>query len=537
MSKFTGRAASMAAIVSFVVACNKIPTNATWGEPPAGAPSCDLPLSKILDTCHPPSCGGNSPLVNAFPINGLHPDGCKNGDGDKLDQKLDLIDLTDSHPCKKKANGASLYLDYAPVDPQAPELGYELVARQKRQGPVPLVATEDTIVCRREELVGVRFRVIVKISPTDPNMPTPPKKPTDYRIGHVARIDALAFGNHRSSCRPSEALCSPPPTAINEVPVGAVKQPRVAYLITPVAGSQSVCMTPPPEEVDTTKYAVIVHSPGSAHDPAAPNKPPLENLTEVLAEDLPLYSIIIPGAVYDFGAELIPKSLKLNDTESSSGLRSSHRWFNIACSKDALAQTELLAMTTKRCQAPIDSVNSSPASEMDDDKSQGEIASRRAAPLHMLTAKYVDGRSATTRGTPVAWCWGRKSEDSKLTTEATWGDKGARCVSHSRLWRRDKIVYVPAQIRSLFDAPWDKPMCEKRFLKRVCGELRSLSSDADCSSSPADNISDVRKRSNKESRTSAGNGIVRPDCEPAPDELISFVRDHSGEDNQMIMTF
>src|SRR5262249_6574939 len=157
-----------------------------------------------------------------------------------------------------------------------------------------------------------------------------------YRIGHVARIPALVFGDSQSSCRPNDALCSSSSDPTHSLPSNASRQWRVAYLITPAEEPQSVCMTPPPEEAHLPPSAIIIHSPHHKHQtaPHCPSDPgDISGLTEVLPEDVALYTMVIPGAVYNFGAGLIERSTEPNNSSTASILHSRHRWFNLACAK------------------------------------------------------------------------------------------------------------------------------------------------------------------------------------------------------------
>src|SRR4029453_11718665 len=70
--------------------------------------SCDLAPRVGIDPC--PSCGVNSPMINVFPYNGLHPDGCLNDQGAGLvRQSLDRA----LSPCDP--GGGQLHLDVAPA--------------------------------------------------------------------------------------------------------------------------------------------------------------------------------------------------------------------------------------------------------------------------------------------------------------------------------------------------------------------------------------------------------------------------------------
>lgn len=93
---------------------------ARTGPPPPSSPKPILSatrqpsVSETLDglrpsnatDCSPSGCGGNSPVVNRFPVNGLHPEGRKNGQGFRLVPRS--IKSPDS---KSPCNGQTLTVD------------------------------------------------------------------------------------------------------------------------------------------------------------------------------------------------------------------------------------------------------------------------------------------------------------------------------------------------------------------------------------------------------------------------------------------
>src|SRR5262249_1282276 len=133
-------------------------------------------------------------------------------------------------------------------------------------------------------------------------------------------------------------------------------------LITPAdQPTNSLCTSPPPEATPVKSTPILINrvmATGTA--------------TDIDAGDLASYAMIVPGAVYRRNASLIPESVTVD-----------HRWFNFACTDDALARIELVGLPSP----PIVDTGT---------------AERRLPALHMFTAKYCGGVSATIRGTPIA---------------------------------------------------------------------------------------------------------------------------------------
>src|SRR3954464_5787682 len=134
MRTFSGSAFVLAVGVLLAMVGCKCPSETS---PPS---ACDLTKSGSLGVtiesdCHPPSCGGNSPLVNAFPINGLHARGCKNAEQEAL-RPLDLPPETRCYNLVTAAiakgslsKEAVLPLAYGAVNKNDPKAGYELVVQ------------------------------------------------------------------------------------------------------------------------------------------------------------------------------------------------------------------------------------------------------------------------------------------------------------------------------------------------------------------------------------------------------------------------
>jgi hypothetical protein len=366
------------------------------------APGCSLQRRIRADIgggdgdCPSAACGSNSPLVNAFPYNGLHPDGCLNQDGAALVRNSLHRDVS---ACDRGGTSA-LYLDVV-----ATPRGHELVAR---------TAEHHSVVCSGAELVGATFDVA-----------TPGAVAVTLRISQIALIDV--------------AQPRPPGEGRSTGPVPG----RAAYLITPAARpGSSLCTASPPT---TDRDPPIVHN----------RIAPGGKLARVAGEGLPGYAIVVPGAVYDRSAQLIAESVA---APAAPGPGSSHQWFNLACATDALGQTELSGLMSE----PIV------------DRASAEA---RLPALHMFTAKYCGGVSATVRGTPLAWSArgipqvASRADGVIGPIEAEWGPDGATCLSHSRLWISNKTVSVPGQLVAAGLTSWPKgaKTTEDDFVTRVCG--------------------------------------------------------------------
>ncbi|HEU4727768.1 MAG TPA: ADYC domain-containing protein [Kofleriaceae bacterium] len=359
------------------------------------------------DGCHSSSCGGNSPVVNTFEINGLHPDGCLNADHVALDpDSLDLAGTRCASASKKH------YLDFAE---SGGSTDYQLVA-------TPATNEPDNQLCEGADLVGATFMVASE----------------DHKEQHKYVISRMGATAIRDSLQSATVAAAQP---------AAGSKTRTAYFIAPLARpSQSLCMTAPPESPGDTPTPVL-HRSVSVPKWRASSQP---TLPDISPETLPFYAIIVPGAVYNRNAVLLPGSMHTlpGHRDGSSG-----RWFNIACTSDALAQIEL------------DGVLNDPITET--------TAGSRLPALHMMTARYCGHVSATTRGTPIGWhIAGRSSttREASPVVEAQWDNDGASCIAHSRLWMLDTMISLPSQLYKLFGSPSSPsyPMEEGEFLEKLC---------------------------------------------------------------------
>ena len=373
--------------------------------------------------CPPADCGNNSAVTNAFPFNGLHPDGCFNEDHDGLAP----FSLSRDYSACDPASGDPLYLDFASAadaDAGAKLIGHELVAKDR----------DGRIRCKGKELVGATFVMIGESS-----------KQIPLRISQMGTIATPAAA---PAPRPlPESISAFPAPGTAQAPAASAR--RAVYLITPAdQPARSLCTSSLPAGKPGRPTPILLNQRG--------------DLAEIDDSELAGYALVVPGAVFSRAAGLIPESLVPATSEIKG---SSHRWFNLACATDGLAQTELSGLAA----API----------VDE-----ATAKQRLPALHMFTAKYCKGISGTTRGTPIAWYQNgpalRRSQAQRDAgardvgpVEAKWGPEGATCLAHARLWMSNKTIALPSQLLDVQafndpEHPMHYPMSEDEFLTRLC---------------------------------------------------------------------
>lgn len=310
------------------------------------AQPCDLPPNAhaLADSnpCTGPACGGNSPRINAFPINGLQA-GCENGDREELEagslqRGASRCDVGGTSP---------LSLGFGSVAPGLPYSGFQLVAKR----------ADGSVVCTESQLVGTTFQVDTS------------RGVLTLLIAHVG----------------------------SSTVEGGLGPVRLAYqIMSAVDGETPMC--------DVRHHQVFGAGAGSVVLAGQTS-----TMSTVDAADN--YAMIMPGPLYDHDGTLIP-----NSTDG---------WFNIACMEDALASSDAIVPTL--------SIGPQPA----------EVSLRSAA-VHMFTAKYARGFSATLEGTPIAWQTSTGSNSPNYSpgqlVEAQWTTTGASCLSRSRLYMNNTVV-------------------------------------------------------------------------------------------------
>lgn len=215
-------------------------------------------------------------------------------------------------------------------------------------------------------------------------------------------------------------------------------------------------------------YETVAYEPSQPSDLTA--QPDLDGLAEVLPDHLADYAVIIPNAEYNDNvvpqtppSEGLPE-LHIPPEYDSNGHptprpgwkpsdKSPLEWFEYACASGALAHTELRGLLDAR----------------------KEPQTVRTAALRMFSATYKGETAETIFGVPISFM--RISDSSSHDDpcpalgphsfiEARWDDKGATCLSHSRLWMKDTVItaaHNPDLVKSEDDFTFEfcLPSCER----------------------------------------------------------------------------
>jgi hypothetical protein len=417
-------------------------------------PGCDLKPEKreqhrvherALGDCQAAICGSNSPYVNTFPFNGLNPAGCINADGYALkatSARTELVPVK-GH-CGDEQHPEQMYLDIAsaeelsrastpmfpgvhPPDGSPRILGWQLVARN----------AAGAVICAGSSLAGATFNVISK------------HESATLLIAHVAMAEVTYLRTPRAINECKSNCNTGTPEVIEKCKKDCedpAREGRLAYLITNNQNAgRSLC----------TRYSRHHHNHPADIDPPIERISPLftssqDHLWNIQQEELASYTVVIPGQVYDDNGSPIDPAPGGSDAPLAD------RWFNLACAGDGLAQSDLGGVI---------------APEPGGFKPNLE----RQEAIHMFTAQYGHGASATVGGTPIAWKTNERKSRSledkvPFLIEAEWGDekgKGATCVYHSRLWMNDRVIPFPPDIKA---EPSEilKIQHEEDFLGKFC---------------------------------------------------------------------
>jgi hypothetical protein len=189
----------------------------------------------------------------------------------------------------------------------------------------------------------------------------------------------------------------------------AQEPPYASYVLSPAnEPSVSLCNT---GDAKAWRAAWLRGALSTAPPAALPSLVFAEPPAIVPPEHVAEHALVISGDVFDGKAERISR------TGPSSG------WFNLACAGGALAKLKL-----------------------DDLDPQPDVLEVRKATLKMVTARYCKGESYTVPGPQIRWVSGGMKEptdpEQLNLIEARWNDRGATCLSHSRLWRPDVVVPI-----------------------------------------------------------------------------------------------
>ena len=313
----------LASSVLFLLACGSKPPEPT--PAPAGAPTqCEVPDWKTPtgEPCLPSRCGGNSPLVNSFPIGGVSSAGrCNITEGVQL-----VPGSIEGGACK----GGTLDLHEN-----------QLVARDAKTG---------EILCQGEQLENSTFAL------RNWN-----KKEARIKIDKVQHYEFQATHEKRFAYRmvslknPNESLCA----------ANAAIKFRAEL------------------EIEMEDWNKVIKG------------------TDAATSDL---AIAVRSELY----HLDGKPVKVRKKWAANWETTRVDWVHFACVEDALAKRSFYDLYTDNVE-------------------------RSRAALRMLTADYCgSGLPATRRGLKIDW-----SGTSTNPLEASWSEKGARCLTDARLLYSD----------------------------------------------------------------------------------------------------
>lgn len=341
-------------------------------------PIYDENTGNLVLVCQTSNCGGNSPVVNRFPINGFNPSGYFNSQGIRL--KLRSIRARNS------CNGATLNVD----------------------GSTGQLIGEGQGACRHADLVGATFQIEIKRDRTT--------------ISRTILIDAAGELNRGENIIPGYkfawfndqyrvSLCDDHSARKLYEGTGLYNKFKFwkrsnnddVYLnaLTTFATTSTAL-----ESKDYSRY-VNTKKGGITSD-------------VIRAEDM---AIVFPGEVRGENGAIIGGSIKAG-------------WFNIACSRDALARADIYQIEP----------------HLADPNERPNYDDRRKTALMMLTANYCDKSRYTFENNEIEW--ERKSPSGSMwepsdgqTTgrvrEAVWGPDGAICLDNSRLYHHKPVVSIP----------------------------------------------------------------------------------------------
>lgn len=338
---------AVAASIAAIAACSG---RTTRESADAGQLFTEDDKKKIYE-CHTQQCGGNSPDVNGFPVNGLHSAGLMNKEGFRL--------VPNSIEGNDECKGGTLVVEGT------------LLAAKDSHGE-----------CRDEKLVGTTFLVEMN------------GKPYRMRISAAGRATIGETDELARSVRNYKIVTVPGATATAD---GGT---------TPAPEERSLCNR---EVADDWRVAGGLGKFRPAFDRYSDGgKGHAEPATPAPAENPDDYLLAIPGEVFLENGEVL--------YDASAG------WFNLACQRDSLAKADIFEL------APHANVPST---------DYAAYLKKRKAALRMLTANYCLKDRYTTSDVEIKWerrgvgCVWRFCPWGKV--EAVWDEKGAVCISRSRL--------------------------------------------------------------------------------------------------------
>lgn len=331
--------------------------------------------------CSPTNCGGNSPVVNGFPINGIDPDGKINY------QSIGLIKNSLESTLHPECNGQRLALD--------PD-GY-------------LVAGKD---CSGEKLEGAKFAVR-----KDSSTQWIEIKSLWFHVTKRGRnLVGYIFtrpGKKRSLCDREEAQQFLSDLNITPyTPYGPIRDPLekgVQWSSTESLANSRFMQLMSHEKPRLFQDKLLRSGQRIKEKPLLLQDNLLTSLELVKNEDVALAFV---GKLY------------MNDSNPS---EDDVDWINFACARDSLAKLDIydIAPSTKENGLSV-------ISHRD----------KRTAGLRMLTANYCGKADRYTTGeVEIRWWWPTLDQSKPSSPlEAVWDADGARCLSHSRLFESPRIL-------------------------------------------------------------------------------------------------
>jgi hypothetical protein len=427
----------------------------------------------FVDKCTNYNCGTNSPVLNSFPINGLHRGGHKNADGQTLPLTVDLDASANGGLCPAAAL-TKLHLDFDVAQDRVADgykmVGYELVAMDRR----------GAVQCRGNALAGMKFEIrkerhyswVTEITNSDDVY--------TLVISEIGRIQ-------------TERIT----TDINGTP-HRERLEHYGYLIGTAADPKtSLC------ESKQLKRNAFTQIEGTVSDLSETRRDDREPV--IPADEEGDFAVVIRGMLLD--REHFQDHVLSSENAAD--------WFNIACAFDALGQTELSGLVKSFDDDPRARTN------------RYEWVNEWRTVLNMFAARYTPDLNATVAGTPIMWIdcrttakdlplqysfsaellenedlgasgnlaparvqnaikdvggiCGGTLPDNETHFEAEWSEDGASCLEHSRLWIRDTIVpwiykeqgYPPKRWY-----PLGKYILEREFLAEIY--LRNWQLNSEC---------------------------------------------------------
>jgi hypothetical protein len=331
--------------------------------------------------------------------------------------------LKNNSACKAAdTKGAHLGVAKLADDPNSRMRGYQLV-----------VTADDKILCSGSELTGIAFRLSSRYG--EPAIIRQVAKTTvapDRPENNVFNRDEDRYVYFISAAgRPNDSLCN---FGLKDSLPRRVKRRFISYKIP---------------------------------DFSRPQISKQEDLFAIYQDRLMDYAVIIPNAEYDSDGEPSP--------HCSQSQRSDDVWFEFACAGGALAHTDLKGLVDVGASLEIRTA----AIRMFRAQYNGkDVETRHGIPIYYERGELLISYESTSPKLPdTSHCSSTKPLDEASDVggiEAKWNDRGAVCVSHSRLWMRDSVISdsrpssangpgVANATENAFIRQFNKPLCNDSF--------------------------------------------------------------------------